>query len=157
MNSSQFLKQSSLLMGFKQCNYGKESLFVSGWVRTLHSLWFHSPYCCFFFVFAWTYLHLPLLQLFSSFFANPEPRFFFLHSFSSSLHFLCSSLWQTWCYSAGMHVPSTFSHCSSPLTPLKPLATIRMKYWTGQALSRHLAASHSLVSPGEMKYKNVTP
>lgn len=162
MNSSQFLKQSSLLMGFKQCNYGKERLFVSGWVlhwrpsTALSLVSLSKTYYCFFFVFAWTYLHLPLLQLFSPFFANPEPRFF-LHSFSSSLHFLCSSLWQTWCYSAGMHVPFTFSHCSSPLTPLKPLATFRMKYWTGQALSRHLAASHSLVSPGEVKYKNVTP
>lgn len=42
MNSSQFLKQSSLLMGFKQCNYGKERKFYTE-DRALHSLWFHSP------------------------------------------------------------------------------------------------------------------
>lgn len=92
MNSSKFLKQSSLLMGFKQCNYGKERLFVSGWVlhwrpsTALSLVSLSKTYCCFFFVFAWTYLHLPLLQLFSPFFANPEPRFF-LHSFSSCIFF----------------------------------------------------------------------
>lgn len=71
---------------------------------------------------------------------------------SLSLHF---TVHRHGVFSPGMNVPSPFSQCSSPLTPLTPQVPIRMKYWTRRAPSRHLAAPHSVPSPAEMKDKNV--
>lgn len=104
---------------------------------------------------------LHLLPARDTTFCLSPPFDFFLHFSVTLTPFVCAPflysppLSQTQCFSPGMNVPSGFYHCSSPLTPLTPPGPIRMKYWTGRAPSRHLAASQSVPRPAEMKDNNV--